>query len=181
MFTIVIFVSSVFLQTTLCFLPPFPCSFCLKGETLDGKSPAVVDYTPYLKFTQRWDWPRWDVTQLLALHVFLSCSGVTFSRLPWYENYICLSTVCSSPIISVCDGYRTVKISYCCNLGVHERRCNTVYRLSAVQLRLPERWGGPPQCGQQQQRGERPRAPLHPSGDRRGELEQQVPQDGAEV
>lgn len=30
------------------------CSFCLKGETLDGKSPAVIDYTPYLKFTQRW-------------------------------------------------------------------------------------------------------------------------------
>lgn len=29
------------------------CSFCLKGETLDGKSPAVIDYTPYLKFTQR--------------------------------------------------------------------------------------------------------------------------------
>ncbi|XP_069380933.1 RUN domain-containing protein 3A isoform X3 [Paralichthys olivaceus] len=31
-------------------------SFCLKGETLDGKSPAVVDYTPYLKFTQSYDY-----------------------------------------------------------------------------------------------------------------------------
>ncbi|XP_061701188.1 RUN domain-containing protein 3A isoform X2 [Syngnathoides biaculeatus] len=30
-------------------------SFCLKGETLDGKSPAVIDYTPYLKFTQSYD------------------------------------------------------------------------------------------------------------------------------
>lgn len=50
-----------------------------------------------------------------------------------------------------------------------------------AQLRLPERRGGPAQRGQQQQRGERPRAPLHPAGDRRGELEQQVPQDGAEV
>uniref|UniRef100_A0A3B4Y2A5 RUN domain-containing protein 3A n=1 Tax=Seriola lalandi dorsalis TaxID=1841481 RepID=A0A3B4Y2A5_SERLL len=28
-------------------------SFCLKGEALDGKSSAVIDYTPYLKFTQR--------------------------------------------------------------------------------------------------------------------------------
>ncbi|XP_010631236.1 RUN domain-containing protein 3B [Fukomys damarensis] len=28
-------------------------SFCLKGEGLDGSFPAVIDYTPYLKFTQR--------------------------------------------------------------------------------------------------------------------------------
>ncbi|NXT65926.1 RUN3B protein, partial [Chaetops frenatus] len=27
-------------------------SFCLKGEGLDGSYPAVIDYTPYLKFTQ---------------------------------------------------------------------------------------------------------------------------------
>lgn len=37
---------------------PPPCgspapSFCLKGEVLDGKTPVVIDYTPYLKFTQR--------------------------------------------------------------------------------------------------------------------------------
>lgn len=32
----------------------FLCSFCLKGEALDGKSSAVIDYTPYLKFTQRY-------------------------------------------------------------------------------------------------------------------------------
>lgn len=31
----------------------FVASFCLKGEALDGKSEAVIDYTPYLKFTQR--------------------------------------------------------------------------------------------------------------------------------
>lgn len=29
-------------------------SFCLKGEGMDGSSPAVIDYTPYLKFTQRY-------------------------------------------------------------------------------------------------------------------------------
>jgi len=29
-------------------------SFCLKGKALDGKSSAVIDYTPYLKFTQRY-------------------------------------------------------------------------------------------------------------------------------
>ncbi|XP_007896343.2 RUN domain-containing protein 3B isoform X1 [Callorhinchus milii] len=27
-------------------------SFCLKGESMDGNYPAVIDYTPYLKFTQ---------------------------------------------------------------------------------------------------------------------------------
>lgn len=37
-------------------------SFCLKGEGLDGSYPAVIDYTPYLKFTQRY---------LLALLCFL--------------------------------------------------------------------------------------------------------------
>ncbi|XP_051925407.1 RUN domain-containing protein 3A isoform X1 [Hippocampus zosterae] len=31
-------------------------SFCLKGEALDGKCSAVVDYTPYLKFTQSYDY-----------------------------------------------------------------------------------------------------------------------------
>ncbi|KAG7459774.1 hypothetical protein MATL_G00214170 [Megalops atlanticus] len=31
-------------------------SFCLKGEALDGKSVAVIDYTPYLKFTQSYDY-----------------------------------------------------------------------------------------------------------------------------
>ncbi|XP_049915798.1 RUN domain-containing protein 3A isoform X1 [Epinephelus moara] len=31
-------------------------SFCLKGEALDGKSAAVIDYTPYLKFTQNYDY-----------------------------------------------------------------------------------------------------------------------------
>ncbi|XP_072269518.1 RUN domain-containing protein 3B [Pyxicephalus adspersus] len=31
-------------------------SFCLKGEGLDGSFPAVIDYTPYLKFTQRRLW-----------------------------------------------------------------------------------------------------------------------------
>ncbi|XP_067286110.1 RUN domain-containing protein 3A [Pseudorasbora parva] len=31
-------------------------SFCLKGEALDGKSEAVIDYTPYLKFTQSYDY-----------------------------------------------------------------------------------------------------------------------------
>ncbi|KAJ8411654.1 hypothetical protein AAFF_G00164620 [Aldrovandia affinis] len=30
-------------------------SFCLKGEGLDGSCPAVIDYTPYLKFTQSSD------------------------------------------------------------------------------------------------------------------------------
>lgn len=35
----------------------FFISFCLKGEGLDGSYPAVIDYTPYLKFTQRYVLP----------------------------------------------------------------------------------------------------------------------------
>uniref|UniRef100_A0A8B9EB41 RUN domain containing 3A n=1 Tax=Anser cygnoides TaxID=8845 RepID=A0A8B9EB41_ANSCY len=35
--------------------PPGP-SFCLKGEVMDGKTPVVIDYTPYLKFTQSYDY-----------------------------------------------------------------------------------------------------------------------------
>ncbi|CAM9803473.1 unnamed protein product [Bubo scandiacus] len=31
-------------------------SFCLKGEVMDGKMPMVIDYTPYLKFTQSYDY-----------------------------------------------------------------------------------------------------------------------------
>ncbi|XP_010770978.1 RUN domain-containing protein 3A-like [Notothenia coriiceps] len=31
-------------------------NFCLKGEALDGKSSAVIDFTPYLKFTQSYDY-----------------------------------------------------------------------------------------------------------------------------
>ncbi|XP_067397152.1 RUN domain-containing protein 3A isoform X2 [Emydura macquarii macquarii] len=31
-------------------------SFCLKGEVMDGKIPVVIDYTPYLKFTQSYDY-----------------------------------------------------------------------------------------------------------------------------
>nr|XP_025977442.1 RUN domain-containing protein 3A [Dromaius novaehollandiae] len=30
--------------------------FCLKGEVMDGKTPVVIDYTPYLKFTQSYDY-----------------------------------------------------------------------------------------------------------------------------
>ena len=40
-----------FIVCVMCFLPD---SFCLKGEGLDRKSSAVIDYTPYLKFTQRY-------------------------------------------------------------------------------------------------------------------------------
>ncbi|XP_040923328.1 RUN domain-containing protein 3A isoform X3 [Toxotes jaculatrix] len=38
-------------------------SFCLKGESLDGKSSAVIDYTPYLKFTQSYDYMSDDDDQ----------------------------------------------------------------------------------------------------------------------
>ncbi|KAM4600908.1 RUN domain-containing protein 3B isoform 2-T2 [Polymixia lowei] len=39
------------LADTLIGLNTIDFSFCLKGEGLDGTCPAVIDYTPYLKFT----------------------------------------------------------------------------------------------------------------------------------
>ncbi|XP_067094283.1 RUN domain-containing protein 3B isoform X1 [Osmerus mordax] len=43
------------LADTLIGLNTIDFSFCLKGEGLDGTCPAVIDYTPYLKFTQSSD------------------------------------------------------------------------------------------------------------------------------
>ncbi|XP_062841597.1 RUN domain-containing protein 3B isoform X2 [Trichomycterus rosablanca] len=43
------------LADTLIGLNAIDFSFCLKGESLDGSCPAVIDYTPYLKFTQTSD------------------------------------------------------------------------------------------------------------------------------
>ncbi|KAI4873125.1 hypothetical protein NFI96_015554 [Prochilodus magdalenae] len=43
------------LADTLIGLNAIDFSFCLKGEGLDGTYPAVIDYTPYLKFTQSSD------------------------------------------------------------------------------------------------------------------------------
>ncbi|XP_072431948.1 RUN domain-containing protein 3B isoform X2 [Chiloscyllium punctatum] len=42
-------------------------SFCLKGESLDGNCPAVIDYTPYLKFTQSSDSISSDEEELRTL------------------------------------------------------------------------------------------------------------------
>ncbi|XP_053288702.1 RUN domain-containing protein 3B [Pleuronectes platessa] len=43
------------LADTLIGLNTIDFSFCLKGEGLDSSCPAVIDYTPYLKFTQSAD------------------------------------------------------------------------------------------------------------------------------
>ncbi|XP_068179476.1 RUN domain-containing protein 3B [Antennarius striatus] len=43
------------LADTLIGLNTIDLSFCLKGEGVDGSCPAVIDYTPYLKFTQSAD------------------------------------------------------------------------------------------------------------------------------
>ncbi|XP_034985853.1 RUN domain-containing protein 3B isoform X1 [Zootoca vivipara] len=42
-------------------------SFCLKGEGLDGNYPAVIDFTPYLKFTQSSDSISSDEEELRTL------------------------------------------------------------------------------------------------------------------
>uniref|UniRef100_I3M3Y1 RUN domain containing 3B n=1 Tax=Ictidomys tridecemlineatus TaxID=43179 RepID=I3M3Y1_ICTTR len=41
--------------------------FCLKGQGLDGNFPAVIDYTPYLKFTQSSDSISSDEEELRTL------------------------------------------------------------------------------------------------------------------
>uniref|UniRef100_A0A8C2Z6Z1 RUN domain-containing protein 3B n=1 Tax=Cyclopterus lumpus TaxID=8103 RepID=A0A8C2Z6Z1_CYCLU len=43
------------LADTLIGLNTIDFSFCLKGESLDGSFPAVIDYTPYLKYIQNAD------------------------------------------------------------------------------------------------------------------------------
>ncbi|XP_061811785.1 RUN domain-containing protein 3B isoform X2 [Nerophis lumbriciformis] len=43
------------LADTLIALNTIDFSFCLKGEGMDGGGPAVIDYMPYLKFTQSAD------------------------------------------------------------------------------------------------------------------------------
>ncbi|XP_038567402.1 RUN domain-containing protein 3B isoform X1 [Micropterus salmoides] len=43
------------LADTLIGLNTIDFSFCLKGEGVDGSCPAVIDYTPYLKFPQSAD------------------------------------------------------------------------------------------------------------------------------
>uniref|UniRef100_G1N878 Uncharacterized protein n=1 Tax=Meleagris gallopavo TaxID=9103 RepID=G1N878_MELGA len=50
-------------------LPLFLCfiSFCLKGKGLDGTFPAVIDYTPYLKFIESSDSISSDEEELRTL------------------------------------------------------------------------------------------------------------------
>ncbi|KAL6109219.1 rundc3b [Pungitius sinensis] len=43
------------LADTLIGINTIDFSFCLKGDSLDGSCPAVIDYTPYLKFTHNVD------------------------------------------------------------------------------------------------------------------------------
>ncbi|XP_056900914.1 RUN domain-containing protein 3B isoform X3 [Takifugu flavidus] len=43
------------LADTLIGLNTIDFSFCLKGEGVDGASPAIIDFTPYLKFIQSGD------------------------------------------------------------------------------------------------------------------------------
>ncbi|KFU83673.1 RUN domain-containing protein 3A, partial [Chaetura pelagica] len=55
-------------------------SFCLKGEVMDGKMPMVIDYTPYLKFTQRYDHlseeeERGSVESSTTLHATATLGG----------------------------------------------------------------------------------------------------------
>ncbi|XP_008321292.1 RUN domain-containing protein 3B [Cynoglossus semilaevis] len=55
------------LADTLIGLNTIDFSFCLKGEGLDSSCPAVIDYTPYLKFTQSADSVSSDEEEMRTL------------------------------------------------------------------------------------------------------------------
>ncbi|XP_056142455.1 RUN domain-containing protein 3B [Lampris incognitus] len=63
------------LADTLIGLNTMDFSFCLKGEGLDGACPAVIDYTPYLKFTHNADSISSDEEEMRTLGSSGSESG----------------------------------------------------------------------------------------------------------
>ncbi|MCI4391291.1 hypothetical protein PGIGA_G00132540 [Pangasianodon gigas] len=79
------------LADTLIGLNAIDFSFCLKGESLDGSCPAVIDYTPYLKFTQTSDSISSDEEEMRTL----GSSGSEAST-PETNMAACLSTDLSS-------------------------------------------------------------------------------------
>ncbi|XP_053467599.1 RUN domain-containing protein 3B isoform X1 [Ictalurus furcatus] len=79
------------LADTLIGLNAIDFSFCLKGESLDGSCPAVIDYTPYLKFTQTSDSISSDEEEMRTL----GSSGSEAST-PESNMAACLSTDLSS-------------------------------------------------------------------------------------
>ncbi|KAK3541346.1 hypothetical protein QTP86_022101 [Hemibagrus guttatus] len=79
------------LADTLIGLNAIDFSFCLKGESLDGSCPAVIDYTPYLKFTQTSDSISSDEEEMRTL----GSSGSEAST-PETNMATCLSTDLSS-------------------------------------------------------------------------------------
>ncbi|XP_046689469.1 RUN domain-containing protein 3B isoform X1 [Silurus meridionalis] len=79
------------LADTLIGLNAIDFSFCLKGDSLDGSCPAVIDYTPYLKFTQTSDSISSDEEEMRTL----GSSGSEAST-PESNMAACLSTDLSS-------------------------------------------------------------------------------------
>lgn len=134
-------------------------SFCLKGEALDGKSAAVIDYTPYLKFTQRYvHWSEFE-SQLGPLSSGTTASPHS-SRTKKFSSYFLV-------FLDHFNGVSNIKYWRWWLL---------------LQLWLLERWWwGWAQRWQQHKWRQRPWTPLHSSGHRRRELEHKVSQDGAEV
>uniref|UniRef100_A0A8C5JJH8 RUN domain-containing protein 3B n=1 Tax=Junco hyemalis TaxID=40217 RepID=A0A8C5JJH8_JUNHY len=62
-------------------------SFCLKGEGLDGSYPAVIDYTPYLKFTQRYFLALLCFLKFYFIVVLIVCSS-KFSNNLYFQGYL---------------------------------------------------------------------------------------------
>uniref|UniRef100_A0A672PNT9 RUN domain-containing protein 3A n=1 Tax=Sinocyclocheilus grahami TaxID=75366 RepID=A0A672PNT9_SINGR len=86
-------------------------SFCLKGEALDGKSEAVIDYTPYLKFTQR----EWCGFQCLDLIISDSFQSVAILKVMAAKN----SGIYS--ISRICDTHVHNKSIICFCLQLYRR------------------------------------------------------------
>lgn len=95
------------------------CSFCLKGEGVDSNSPAVIDYTPYLKFTQRYVSP--DVPSLPR-----AISGVLpsdWTATVWVEDdrvrhqsfIVCLTRLWTTSEIDLNCNVRGVEKWFMCN------------------------------------------------------------------
>lgn len=119
-------------------------SFCLKGEGLDSSCPAVIDYTPYLKFTQRYVGKKkknsswWEELQLPA-------SGAA----DLYED---LRHIYTLTLIESCFCF-FFHIIFLINCSVNKLMVLWTVSVSvSVQCRQRQQWrGGDEDAGQQRQ------------------------------
>ncbi|KFQ46698.1 RUN domain-containing protein 3A, partial [Nestor notabilis] len=84
-------------------------SFCLKGEVMDGKTPVVIDYTPYLKFTQSW-YNKWRKMEQKFRIVYaqkvpeagMGLSGYQLHPGMFLHSYSCIPVVPTATVTQRC-------------------------------------------------------------------------------